>query len=116
MTVLRRALLVVVGLLSVASGGAKVMLMPQELEFFGSIGLSHLGIILFGACQLGGAALLSFERTGLVGAVVLAATFVLSSAMIIMNGSPAFGLFSLFPVVLLGIIVYLRRAVTARHE
>lgn len=101
-------LLVLLILLSIASGFAKVMLMPQELEFFGAAGMSDLGIRLFGAAQSAGAVLLAFSRTRLIGALVLAATFIASAVLIFMAGQTGFGVFSLLPVILLAVVVKLK--------
>lgn len=52
MKILKLINLVLLILLSLASGVAKVMLTPQEVKFFGDAGFSDTLILLFGAAQL----------------------------------------------------------------
>ena len=74
-------------LLAVSSGTAKILLLPQEVDFFGKYGFSSLVLIVFGSVQLLGGLLLITARTRFVGAAVVAATFLVSLVMLLMDGS-----------------------------
>ncbi|MBL4619215.1 MAG: DoxX family protein [Marinicaulis sp.] len=97
--------LVVLILLGLSAGAAKIMQAPQELKFFQDAGLSANLLIIFGVLQVAGGILLVFARTRKPGAVLLAATLGASAIMIFMNGMIAFGLFSLLPILMAGIVI-----------
>jgi len=46
------AVLVILTFLALSSGVTKVMLMPQDVEFFGKYGFSDPILMLYGAVQL----------------------------------------------------------------
>ena len=56
--------------------------------------------------QLVGAALLVFEKTRLIGAILLDVTFSLSVVMILMTGQVGFALVSVVPVLMAGWVIY----------
>ena len=63
MKIIVNILIVILVLLALLSGGTKVLLMPQELEFFGQFGFSASIIVVFGIIQLGvGVLLRTFKR------------------------------------------------------
>jgi hypothetical protein len=99
-------IIAIVALLCIAAGLAKVMQTPQEMEFLQGAGLSPGLIIVFGAVQILGGLLLIPPKTRMVGAVIAAAAFAVSAALIFMSGNLNFGLISIFPVVLAGIVIY----------
>lgn len=74
-------------LLAVASGTAKILLLQQEVDFFGKYGVSDLVLIVFGSVQLLGGLLLITASTRFVGAAVVAATFLVSLVMLLMDGN-----------------------------
>lgn len=80
-------LLVVLALLAVLSGVTKILLMPQDVEFFGRYGFSNPMLIAFGVAQLLGGILLAVKTTRFVGATVIASTFVLSLALLLIDGN-----------------------------
>lgn len=96
--------LILITLLSFASGIPKIMRMPQEVEFFGAAGLSNPLLVGFGALHVIGGLLLALPRTRKWGALLMAILFSASALMIFMSGNVPFGLFSLLPVALAGLI------------
>ena len=95
---------VIVTVLSIAAGAAKVMQTPQEMEFLQGAGLSETLIMVFGLVQTVGGVLLLPQKTRLSGAVLAALAFMASSVLIFIGGNITFGLFSILPVVLAGIV------------
>jgi len=100
---LNLVLLVILGLFS---GMSKIMQVPQELEFFqGEMGFSTNAIILFGLAQLAAGVLLVFKKTRTTGADILAVTLCISTVIVFMAGKIGFGLFSIVPIVMAGIVI-----------
>ena len=106
MTVLTTLLAVVLGILSIAAGAAKIALVPAEAEFHAQFGFTGAVVISFGLAQLLGGLLLIVPRTRYYGALVVAAGFALSVVLILVGGDPAFAIVSMLPVLLAGFIVY----------
>lgn len=80
-------ILTLLTLLAVSSGATKVMLMEQEVEFFGGHGFSNPVLIAYGLLQLIGGALLPFRKTRFVGATIVAITFAVSLVFLVMDGN-----------------------------
>jgi len=99
-------IVVIVALLSIAAGLAKVMQTPQEMEFLQGFGLSNVMIMAFGLVQILGGVSLVPQRTRLPGAVLTASAFVLSTVLIFVGGNLAFGLVSMLPIALASVIIY----------
>lgn len=106
MKIVNIIIIAVVALLSIAAGLAKVMQSPQEMEFLQGLGLSSVLIVIFGLVQIVGGVLLAPKKTRMVGAVMVTLGFVVSTVLIFIAGNVAFGLFSLIPAALAGMIVY----------
>ena len=99
-------IIAIVALLSIAAGIAKVMQTPQEMEFLQAAGLSPALIVAFGLIQLLGGLLLVTQKTRMVGAVIAASAFVVSTILIFIGDNFAFGLFSILPIAFAGTIIY----------
>ena len=99
-------IIAIVALLSIAAGLAKVMQTPQEMEFLQGVGLSPALIVVFGLIQISGGLLLVTQKTRMVGAVFATSGFVVSTVLIFIGGNLAFGLFSILPIALAGVIIY----------
>ena len=99
-------LLVIVALLSCAAGIAKIMRVPEELEFLQQFGFSDLAIIVFGIVQLLSGILLLITKTRLIGALTALLAFALSAGLVFASGNIPFALFSLLPVVATAFISY----------
>ncbi|MCH9695384.1 MAG: DoxX family protein [Gammaproteobacteria bacterium] len=80
-------LLAVVALLATLSGITKILLMPQDLEFFGRFGFSDPMLITFGVAQLLGGILLVVKTTRFIGATVIASTFLVSLMLLVIDGN-----------------------------
>lgn len=106
MKIVNYLIILIIVLLSVAAGIAKVMQTPQEMEFLQGMGLSSALIIIFGVVQIAGGVLLIPQKTRLVGAVLAASAFLVSTILIFVGGNLSFGLFSAIPAALAGIVVY----------
>lgn len=104
MKIVMTMILLLLVLLSISSGINKIMLMPQEVEFFGGAGMSNMVIIAFGAVQVMGGSLLIAPKSRLWGVFVMVVTFTISTVLILIGGSIGFGLFSILPIILLGLI------------
>ncbi len=75
-----------------------MLLMPQEIEFFGGAGFSNWAIIGYGISQMAGAALLIPSGTRMIASFYLAVNYLLSVIVIALNGNIPFAIFSLLPV------------------
>ncbi|MBT8083689.1 MAG: hypothetical protein KJN72_00585 [Woeseia sp.] len=80
-------LLVILTLLAVSSGATKIVLMQQDVEFFGRYGFSNIMLIAFGLAQLIGGAMMPLKKTRFVGAAIVASTFLVSLALLLMDGN-----------------------------
>lgn len=79
--------LVILTLLAIASGLAKIALTPQDVAFFGRYGFSEPMLIGFGAAQLVGGVLMPFGKSRFVGATIVAITFLVSLVLLVMDGN-----------------------------
>lgn len=105
MKILKKVNLVLLTLLSVTSGIAKIMQLPQEIQFFGDAGFGETPVILFGVAQLAGGVLLVFQKVRELGAIIVAVTFCISTVLIFKDGKIAFGFISILPILMLGIVI-----------
>lgn len=97
--------LTLVILLSISAGLAKIMQIPEEILFFKEAGLGITILVMFGVIQLTGGILGAMKKFRKFGAVIMAVTFLFSSIMIFTRGDIKFGLFSLLPVIMSGILI-----------
>lgn len=102
---LQKINLAVITLLSISAGLAKVMLMPQEVQFFENAGLGESTLLIFGLAQIIAGILLIIKNMRKWGAIFVAVMFILSTVMILSNGMIGFGIFSILPIVLTGFII-----------
>lgn len=100
MKILKLILLVIVILVCISAGIAKVMRMPQEVQFFEALGVNLILLTLLGLLQVMAGLLLIAKKTRRSGAILAALAFLASTVMIFANGQIGFGLFSLIPVAL----------------
>jgi len=97
---------VLIGLLSLAAGGAKIALVPQEVVFLSQFGFVKGHTVSFGVVQVAGGLLMLIPMTRLFGALIAAAGFALSVALLLAAGNTAFAGVSLVPVLLAGFVAY----------
>ena len=105
MKVFLNVILVILVLLAVSSGITKIILMQQEVAFFGQYGFTNPILISYGAAQLLGGVLLILPKTRVVGAVLVAITFLISAVVLGLAGNIPVTLITLFFVLLLGVII-----------
>lgn len=98
-------ILAVLILLAVSSGITKILLMQQDVEFFGKYGFSDPILVGYGLVQLIGGLLLVFKRTRFVGAVIVAITFLISLVVILMEGNIPVGIATVIATLLLGVVM-----------
>jgi hypothetical protein len=102
----------VIALLSIAAGLAKVLQTQQEMEFLQGLGLSSFLIVVFGLVQIVGGILIAPKKTRMLGAILVMLALVVSTALVFMGGNLAFGLFSVIPIALAGVIIYQTARIT----
>ena len=103
---------ILIGLLSIAAGAAKLALVPEEVAFLGQFGFGTVLIVLFGVIQVLGGLLLIVPKSRLYGALVVAFAFALSAVLLLLAGNASFAGVSLVPVILAGFVAY--RSLPAR--
>lgn len=94
------AVLIILVILSMAAGGAKVAGMPQEIQFFQDAGIHSVWLMPLGGLQLIGGLLAIYHRTRRTGIALIAIGFLVSTVVIFMTGNSGFGVFSLIPILL----------------
>ena len=104
---LKTLIWILLALLGVAAGVAKMLQSPQEMAFFhDQLGFNAEAIMAFGLLQFVAGVMLVFEKTRLVGAALLGVTLLLSSIAIFMAGQISFGVISLLPVLMADLVVW----------
>lgn len=106
MKILNIVLVVLITLLSIAAGIAKVMEMPQEVQFLNQFGFNSTLVIAYGLVQILGGVLLAVPKTLKLGAIITVLAFSLSTILLFVSGDFIFGLVSLIPIVLTSIIFW----------
>lgn len=95
MQILFYVLLILIVLLAIASGVAKILLMPQEVAFFGELGFNNALLIGFGVVQCIAGILLAITKTRLIGAGLIAITFLVSAIVLFVAGNVPMALLTL---------------------
>ena len=105
MSLLQKVNLVLVTVLTIAAGIPKIMRIPAEVNFFQDAGLGETALLVFGLFQMTGGILLIFRKTRSWGAIQVALSFLLSAVMVFMSGQIMFGLVSLVPILMTGMVL-----------
>ena len=105
MKIFTTIVLVILVFLAASSGITKVMLMPQDVEFFGPYGFTDPILIGFGIAQLLGGILLAIPKTRITGAIIVVITFLISAAVLVMAGNMPVAIITLVCTLLLGFII-----------
>ncbi|MGB5723228.1 MAG: hypothetical protein WBM39_02335 [Parasphingorhabdus sp.] len=100
------AVLIILVIMSLAAGGAKVSHMPQEIQFFRDAGINSSWLLPLGGLQIIGGLLAVYHRTRQLGLAVVALGFLVSTIVIFMTGNVTFGVFSSLPVMLCVFIIW----------
>ena len=105
MKVVSTIILAILVLLAVSSGITKILLLPQDVDFFGKYGFSNPILVTYGLVQLIGGLLLVFAKTRLAGAVIVAITFLISLVVLLMEGNIPVSIATGIAIVLLGVVI-----------
>jgi predicted MFS family arabinose efflux permease len=97
-------ILVLLIMLSLLSGISKVMLIQQEVDFFGSYGFSQTMIVVFGLAQVVGGILMGFKKARSSGAALIALTFLISLILLLMEGNIPASVITVIAILLLGVV------------
>lgn len=106
MKIINIIFITLISLLSIAAGLAKIMQVPQEMEFLTGFGLTPIIILIFGVVQVLGGALIAIPKLRLAGAIFIIISFLLSAILVFLSGNLSFGFVSILPVVATGWIIY----------
>ncbi len=104
MKIAYKIMIVILIILALSSGSTKVMLMPQEVEFFGAYGFTNTILIIFGASQVVGGALMIPLKTRMYGSIIVAITFIVSLVVLFLAGSLVPAVITLIATVWLGLV------------
>lgn len=91
--------------LALSSGVPKILLMKQEVDFFGQYGFTDPILVAFGLAQVISGALLIVPKTRTFGAVLFAITLLISASILALAGSLALCAITLIFVFLSGFVV-----------
>jgi hypothetical protein len=93
-------------LLGVTAGIAKVMQVPQEVEFLMGFGLTSISIVVYGAFQIAGGILMAIPKTRVLGAGLTATCFFASVILVFLSGNLVFALISILPVIISVLVIF----------
>ena len=105
MDVFMKVILVVLVFLATSSGITKIILMPQDVAFFGSYGFTNPILIIYGVTQFVGGVLLIFKKTRFTGALIVAVTFLISAVVLLMAGKIIVAIITFIATFMLGFIM-----------
>ncbi len=105
MKIVQPIILVILVLLAVTAGAAKLSLQQQDVEFFGRFGFSNLALVLYGLVQAVAGLSMVFRRTRWIGAAVVAITFVTSLVLLVMDGNIPASIATVVATFLLGVVM-----------
>ena len=92
-------------LLAVSSGVTKILLMQQEVAFFGKYGFSNPILIAYGLTQLVGGLLMIVNRTRFAGAAIVAITFLVSLVLLLIEGNIPVSIITVVATLLTGVVM-----------
>ena len=98
-------ILVLLVLLAVSSGVTKIILMEQDVNFFGKYGFSDPILVAYGLAQLVGGLLMVFTKTRFAGAAIVAVTFLVSLVLLVLEKNIPVSIVTAIAMVLLGVIM-----------
>jgi len=105
MKIFINVVLAILVFLAVSVGVTKIMLMQQDVEFFGKYGFTNTILITYGVVQLLGGILLAFPKTRIIGAILVAITFLISAIVLVMEDNIPVTIVTLVFVLLSGFII-----------
>ena len=98
-------ILAILILLAVSVDITKILLMEQDVNFFGKYGFSNPILVVYGLVQLIGGLLLVFTKTRFVGAAIVAITFLISLIVLLMEGNIPVSIATVIATMLLGVVM-----------
>ncbi|WP_229954601.1 hypothetical protein [Parasphingorhabdus litoris] len=93
--------------MSIAAGAAKILQVPNEAAFFEALGLGLTIMMVFGIFQVAAGLLSAISATRIIGLGLMGLAFLISAAMIWLNGQIVFALLSFLPALLADILLLL---------
>ena len=111
MKILKIGLLIILIVMSLAAGAAKIMMVEQEMAFFRQAGLATAAVFPFGLVQVAGGLLAIATKTRHIGVTLMAITFLASAIMLFVAGSIPFAVVSLIPAVLSAFLARRQRSI-----
>ena len=105
MKIFNAIILVILILLAVTSGVTKMLLMEQDVGFFGKYGFSNPVLMAFGFVQILGGVLIAFPRTRFAGALIVAVTFLVSLALLLLDGNIPVSIITGVATLLLAVVI-----------
>lgn len=106
MNVLNITLVLLLALLSIVAGTAKVMEIPQEMEFLQSFGFTVEQILAFGVVQIIGGVMMILFKARFLGSIIAALAFLATSVLLFTHDSMLFAAVSLVPLLLTCRVIY----------
>ena len=106
--IMKIALKIILGILvflAISSGVTKIMLMPQEIEFFGKYGFNDIMLIIFGVVQVIGGVVMIMPKLRTYGASVVIITFGISLILLILEGNYPVSGVTLIAMALLALVI-----------
>lgn len=100
MKIVRTVLLVLLILLSIATGMVKVFGFEEDIEIFANMGFSFTATVIFGIIQVIGGILLIFPQTRKYGAWVMIVTFIIATTALFFSAITGFGVVSILFIML----------------
>lgn len=105
MRLVSKIILIILTFLAVSSGIAKILLFQQDVDFFGKYGFSNPLLIAYGSVQLIGGILLPLKKTRFAGAAIVAITFLVSLALLTMDGNMGLSIVTMVAILLLAFVM-----------
>ncbi len=104
MKIVPNIVLAILVFLAISAGITKILLLQQDVEFFGKYGFSNPILIAYGVIQLIGGVLLVLPKTRIMGAVLIAITFLISAVVLVMDGNIPVAIITVICILFLGVV------------
>lgn len=105
MNILAKLNLAVLIFLAISSGIAKIMLLPEEVKFFGHYGFTNPLLIIYGAISLIGGLMLIPEKTRFYAAIIVSIVFFISAVVLILDKNITFSIITFIALIMLGFVM-----------
>jgi len=105
MNIILNVFVAILALLALSSGATKIMLMQNEVDFFGAYGFTNPVLIAYGIVQVIGGILLIVPKSRMYGAAIVAITFLVSAVVLALAGNIPVAIATLAATLVLGVIL-----------